>query len=68
MVSNRTTDGGLACVFGTPWLDHFPAHPRKRTGCAACDQTTFGTHSDQSPHSVSHPRTAPSKGDRENEN
>jgi hypothetical protein len=32
---NRTPDGGLACAFGTPWLDHFTD-----VGCAACDEET----------------------------
>ena len=34
---NRTPDGGLACAFGTPWLDHFGAPIGNGRGCAACD-------------------------------
>ena len=35
---NKTTDGGLACAFGTPWLDHFGEPIGTGKGCRPCDE------------------------------
>lgn len=33
---NTTPDGELACMFGTPWLDHFSPPIGTGKGCQAC--------------------------------
>lgn len=35
---NTTPDGGLACAFGTPWLDHIQPPIGTGKGCVACEQ------------------------------
>lgn len=35
---NTTTDGGLACAYGSPWLDHFGPPLGTGKGCIYCDR------------------------------
>tara|TARA_R110000824_G_scaffold8899_3_gene40404 strand:- start:15905 stop:16090 length:186 start_codon:yes stop_codon:yes gene_type:complete len=35
--NNVTDDGGLACAYGTPWLDHFAPPSGTGKGCESCD-------------------------------
>ena len=38
---NTTPDGQVACVFGTPWLDHWDPPMGSGRGCTACDAETY---------------------------
>lgn len=37
---NIASDGALACMYGTPWLDHFQSPLGTGKGCMACDKAT----------------------------